>query len=99
MVHVKVGTVDQLLSKGESIGVVKIDVEGFELEVLKGASQVFSEKRVRDCVFEEHRPYPTPVCSWFEERGYRLFRLHRSLLRPRLLDPDSHIPRTKWNAN
>jgi FkbM family methyltransferase len=98
VVNVKVGTLDQLLSNGETIGVIKIDVEGFELEVLKGASRLFQEKRVRDCVFEEHLAYPTPVCNWFEEMGYQVFRLHRSLFRPRLLQPDSSIPRTKWNA-
>jgi FkbM family methyltransferase len=98
-VSVPVDTLDrQVASKGD-IGVVKMDVEGFEIEVLRGAETTFSKKQVRDCVFEEHNSYPTPVTTWFESHGYQVFRLDRSFSGVRLLDPGSSLPRTRWTAS
>lgn len=95
---VDVDTLDAQMADRGAIGVMKIDVEGFELDVLLGASQLFGEKRIRDCVFEEHRSFPTPVTDWFQARGYALFRIDRQFSGPRLLPPDSTIPRNYWTA-
>ena len=95
---VEVVTLDSRLQAGESIGVMKLDVEGFELEVLKGAEKSFNEKTIRDCVFEEHELYPTPVTNWFESKGYEVFRLDRSFWGPQLLPGNSLRPRTNWTA-
>ena len=94
-VVVPVVTLDSLVGSQE-IGVMKMDVEGFELEVLHGAEETFRNRRVRDCVFEEHNLYPTPVTKWFESKGYQIFRMDRRLTRPILLPPNSTIPRTTW---
>lgn len=47
-------TIDSYCSKNgiEKIDLLKIDVEGAELQVLKGASKMFSEKRIAVCAFE-----------------------------------------------
>ena len=95
---VDVDTLDSQMAGRASIGVMKIDVEGFELDVLSGALKLFDEKRVRDCVFEEHRPFPTPVTEWLRSRGYTVFRIDRQFAGPRLLPPDSAIPRNHWTA-
>ena len=97
-VVVAVNTLDNQLLVDEKIGIMKMDVEGFELEVLRGAERTFSSKRVRDCVFEEHHTFPTPVTTWFESHGYSIFRLDRSFMRPLLLEPNSPVPRTEWTA-
>ena len=97
-VIVPVETLDAQLKDNDFIGVMKIDVEGFEHEVLRGAEKTFANRRVRDCVFEEHQAYPTQVSRWFESHGYRVFRLDRSFTRPHLLPPDSPVPRTAWTA-
>ena len=89
-------SLDDLFLESREIGVMKLDVEGHELQVLKGAKQLFQQKKIRDCVFEEHREYPTPVTSFFEEMGYKIFRIQRSLFKPILLNPDSKVPRTNW---
>ena len=89
-------SLDDLFLESREIGVMKLDVEGHELQVLKGAKQLFQQKKIRDCVFEEHREYPTPVTSFFEEMGYKIFRIQRSFLKPILLNPDSKVPRTNW---
>lgn len=65
------------VNDGESVGLMKIDVEGHELSVLKGGEILLSRKRIRDVIFEEHRPYPTPVTALLEAHGYTLFRFAR----------------------
>ncbi|WP_442506637.1 FkbM family methyltransferase [Novipirellula sp. SH528] len=97
-ISVEVATLDSELNSGEVLGVMKIDVEGFELEVLQGGIKSFENKRIRDCVFEEHREYPTPVTEWFESKGYKVFRIDRTLRGPVMLPPDSKQPTTQWTA-
>jgi len=89
-------SLDDLFLESREIGVMKLDVEGHELQVLKGSKQLFQQQKIRDCVFEEHREYPTPVTSFFEEMGYKIFRIQRSFFKPILLNPDSKVPRTNW---
>ncbi|WP_016877375.1 FkbM family methyltransferase [Chlorogloeopsis fritschii PCC 9212] len=94
-VRVESCSLDEIFSNQE-IGVLKIDVEGHELQVLKGAINLLKQGKIRDCVFEEHRDYPTPVTELFETMGYRVFRIHRYLTKPGLLAPNSKIARTHW---
>ena len=89
-------SLDELFPPPAQIGVLKLDVEGYELSVLKGASNLLQDHRIRDCVFEEHREYPTDVTSLFEEMGYSLFRIKRQFFGPKLLAPDSQVARTQW---
>jgi FkbM family methyltransferase len=76
--------------------VMKIDVEGHEAQVVAGAGALIG--RVRDIVFEEHAPYPSRCATFLAARGYRIFRLERGLLRPRLERPDSSRRATDWEA-
>lgn len=64
------------------VGVMKIDVEGHELEVLAGAADLLRAGRVRDIVFEEWEPLPTRVTSFLQDEGYTLFSLDQALLGP-----------------
>jgi len=89
-------SLDELLPAPKKIGVLKLDVEGHEISVLKGAKKLLKEQRIRDCVFEEHGEYPTDVTRFFEDMGYTVFRIQRQFFGPRLLAPDSNIARTKW---
>ncbi len=89
-------SLDDLFLKSREIGIMKLDVEGHELQVLKGAKQLFQQQQIRDCVFEEHREYPTPVTTFFEDMGYKILRIQRSFFKPILLSPDSKVPRTNW---
>lgn len=74
------------------ISVIKIDVEGHELQVLRGATTLLKDKLVRDIIFEEHGCYPTPVTELLEGAGFTLFGLDRSFFGPRLRRPDDPLP-------
>jgi FkbM family methyltransferase len=73
------------------IGVMKVDVEGAELPVFRGAETLLKQRRIRDIVFEEHRPFPAESTTYLEERGYRVFRVTRGRLGPRLLPPAASV--------
>jgi FkbM family methyltransferase len=89
-------TLDDQIPESTIIDVLKIDVEGHELKVLQGATQLLQQNRIRDCIFEEHRPHPTDVTSYFEQYGYTLFRIHRNFWGVELLPAASPTPRVSW---
>jgi FkbM family methyltransferase len=72
-----------------AVGTMKVDVEGHEASVFEGAQNLLAGKLIRDILFEEHEPYPARSHRILLDRGYRIFRLTRSLWRPLLLPPES----------
>ncbi len=94
--EVQAKTLDGVLGAEDSIGLLKVDVEGHELQVLNGATNLLEQGRVRDCVFEEHRDFPTPVTDCLQSHGYEVFRLHRTLWGPVLLDGGTRVERSAW---
>jgi FkbM family methyltransferase len=79
LVKVRLGTLDELIGTEERIGVLKIDVEGHELQVLHGARALLASGNVHQVVFEEYGTPPTPVTSLLESHGYTLFRVDGNL--------------------
>lgn len=71
-----------------SVSLLKVDVEGHELAVLKGCQRLLSRREIRDIVFEEHKPYPSAVHRLLEASGYRLVRIDRTFRGPLLLNPE-----------
>ncbi|HEX6389188.1 MAG TPA: FkbM family methyltransferase, partial [Solirubrobacteraceae bacterium] len=57
LVSVTVEQLDDVIGERQ-IGLLKIDVEGHEPEVLRGARRLLESGRVRDIIFEDHDPYP-----------------------------------------
>ena len=83
---------DTMVTQQEEIGVLKIDVEGAELDVLRGMSRLLTEHLVRDIVFEETRPFPAPTHQYLKSKGYSVFGLEERFWGVRLLPdeaPDS----------
>jgi FkbM family methyltransferase len=70
---VTLARLDAVLSPSERVGVMKLDVEGHELGVLKGATALLQAGAIRDLIFEDYGTPPTPVMSLLESFGYRLF--------------------------
>lgn len=80
--EVPLAVLDEAVGEAESVGLMKIDVEGHELEVLKGAACLLGSGRIRDILFEEHRSFPTPVTALLESNGYTIYRVDGKLSGP-----------------
>ena len=87
-VTVPTRTLDSIQPEDTTVGVMKIDVEGHELGVLSGATDLLSSGRIRDIVFEGYGGYPSPVTRLLASYGYSVFGLRKGLLAPRLA-PDA----------
>ena len=83
-VSVKTAMLDQVMDDQTAIGVCKMDVEGHELRVLKGAHRLLENRRVRDIILEDFGTYPSPVHQFLLDRGFTIFSLHTQLWKPRL---------------
>ena len=80
--RVQVRRLDGLISNGESVALVKIDVEGTEAEVLRGAAGLLADKRIRDLVFEDERPFPSESVTLLKDYGYKIWRLGKAIRGP-----------------
>lgn len=66
----------------DDIDVLKIDVEGHEAAVLRGAERSLREGRTRHVVFEEHEGPTSETCQLLQSWGYELRQLGWSLPGP-----------------
>ena len=80
--EVPLRTLADLLAGVDRIAVVKVDVEGHQLEVLQGGRGLLEAGRIRDLIFEDVGQHPTPATSFLEAHGYTIFKLDRNLLGP-----------------
>jgi FkbM family methyltransferase len=73
---------DYCLARGiEQIHLLKLDVEGFELEVLRGGEPLFHKRMIRACSFEfggcnlDARTFLRDYFEFFTDHGMNLFRI------------------------
>lgn len=72
-------TLDSLFPT-EAFALLKIDVEGFEAEVLKGAESLLSSRRVRHIIYEDHSLGDSGLAKLLAGFGYTIFSIgHRNL--------------------
>jgi FkbM family methyltransferase len=83
---VSVRRLDEYLPDPMKVGVFKIDVEGHELAVLRGAEQTFSRRAIRDIVFEDFCPMPSPVVAFLQKHGFTVFQLTANWWKPLLTE-------------
>lgn len=81
---VSTARLDEIVKAGGSVGVMKVDVEGHELQVFEGAGDLLASRRIRDVVFEEFSRYPAPTHRMLERFGYTIFHVETRLLGPAL---------------
>jgi FkbM family methyltransferase len=78
------------------VGVLKLDVEGHEMTVLRGAAESLAQGRVRDIIFEHHLPFPSPVSMTLQSAGFTIRGIEQTLTRPVLVPADR--AHTGWDA-
>ncbi|MFZ0738905.1 MAG: FkbM family methyltransferase [Candidatus Acidiferrales bacterium] len=87
-IYVRTEKLDSVLHENERIGVMKIDAQGAELDILTGMTEILTQRRVRDIVFEEFGEFPAPTHRFLQSMGYAVFGLEPRLLGLRCL-PDT----------
>jgi FkbM family methyltransferase len=97
-VSVQVKPLDDVLDPDLSVGVLKVDVEGHESAVLSGAHQLLGSGRVRDILFEELHPLPTPTTEVLSRHGYEIFAIQQRFLGVSLVEPSSERAGPVWDA-
>jgi hypothetical protein len=85
---VSVGRLDAL-DLGE-IGILKVDVEGHETQVVRGAEGTLARKGVRDIVFEHEAGYPSDLTQLLESMGYGVLLMDMTLGGLAARDPRRH---------
>jgi FkbM family methyltransferase len=76
---------------GANIELLKLDVEGFEAEVLSGAEQLLSCGSIRHIIYEAHDCSRSPLHGALERFGYSVIGLGHSLFGPRIT-PGTGVP-------
>lgn len=80
-----------------AVGVLKLDVEMHEREALEGAGSLLARRMIRDIVFEEHAPPPTPVTELLESYGYTILSVRQGLIGPIVSAPGEAYRRQMWD--
>jgi FkbM family methyltransferase len=76
--QVEIETLDDMFPT-ETIKLAKIDVEGHEANVIKGARQMLKEKRIRHVIYEDHDQGSTGLPELFAESGYTVYSIGNTL--------------------
>ena len=91
-------TIDQLFD-GKTIDVMKIDVEGNELEVFKGAQKTLEEKRIKNILFEEFGGAQSASILFLKEHGYQVYRLGKGYFNLQCLSPEEGEKLPLWEPS
>ncbi len=87
---------DDMIAPGTIIDVLKIDVEGHELFVLKGAEKIIKNKQIVNIVYEDHDPYPSEIAGFLSNKGYTIYRLEKGWLNLNLKNPSTEPSANGW---
>lgn len=80
------------------IGVLKIDIEGHELEAFNGAKELISARKIRDIIFEDynHASYPNCLTDFLEGYGYTILKAVSGFWQPIVCSPSSKQAGRSW---
>jgi FkbM family methyltransferase len=91
-------TLDNIIADLGPIGIAKLDVEGSELMVLRGATRILAAGIVRDWIFEDFHQFPSPLTDLFASHGYTVFHVRKDFHRPTLLPGEKYHSRSSWES-
>lgn len=94
---VRVATLDEVLGD-TPVGVLKLDVEGFEPQALAGAARALAGRRIKHIVYEDHSVADSEVVRMLEAAGYRLFSLGWSMRALRVEPIEAGVLATGYEA-
>ena len=81
MVQVAVATLDGVIG-GHRAGLMKVDVEGHEEQVLEGAACALHAHRIRHVLFEDHEGAGSRAMALLRAAGYEIFSIGWSMRGP-----------------
>jgi FkbM family methyltransferase len=94
-VNVEAVTIDSICNELNNI-IIKIDIEGHEVEAFKGATRSFKDGKIKAIFFEEHRPYPCETFEFLENAGFKIIRIDRGFFSPKISPVGGKIPQNIW---
>jgi len=94
-IQVLTTSLDESLGK-HCVDLLKLDVEGYEFEVLQGSRCALEARRIRQIIFEDHQIENSRVVDLLRKYGYTIFSLGWTLTGPILGALDS--PRCRYDA-
>jgi len=96
--QVRQARLDTVLADRE-IALLKVDVEGFETEVLEGAGNLLARHRIRNIIYEAHERERSPLHEPLAAHGYAIFGIGHDLFGLRIT-PGNSAPRidSAWES-
>jgi FkbM family methyltransferase len=82
-IEVPVTTIDDALA-ARCATLMKLDVEGYELQVLTGSRRALSDGRIRHIVFEDHDIARSAVAAFLQQFGFSVFAIAWEMTGPAL---------------
>ena len=70
--------------EGKTIALLKIDVEGAELQVLRGAASALKEGRIKAIIYEDFNFSTSGIADYLARFGFSIFHLEGTVFGPRL---------------
>lgn len=78
---------DEQLPADAQVGLMKVDVEGHELAVFRGAEGLLARRAVRDIVYEDLGEQTAELTALLRAHGFEIFALQANFWRTRLCAP------------
>ena len=85
VLEVPIDNLDALFDEHKNIGILKMDVQGHELSILRGMTRLLQQHAVRDIIFEEEAPFPSPAHEFLKSFGYSVLGIQGHFTGVRLL--------------
>ena len=94
-IAVEVTTLDTMFAN-EKISLLKIDVEGFEWQVLQGAKVLFASGSIENIVYEDFDPLPGKISVYLQYLGYHIYAIRKGWRSVQLFEPEQAPTVSTW---